>query len=95
MKFKLTDGQEVELKINFLLLKELREKDKAAYEKGSRIIMNGVNDMEDVPGGIYAAYVCANMENHMSYDEFLTKTPFNMVNVSKVFNELYRQSEKK
>lgn len=94
MNLKLANGQEVALKINFKLLLGLKERDQEAFEKGNRVIMEGTKDTGDIIDGIYAAYVCAN-EEHMSYEEFAENIPFNVREVSGVFNTLYMQDAKK
>lgn len=94
MKMKLTNGQEVEMKINFKSLLELKNREPDAFEKGNHVIMDGTREVDDIVGGLYAAYVCAN-KNHLTYEEFLEVLPFDLKEITKTFNGLYMQDVKK
>lgn len=95
MKYKLNDGSEVELKVNFRALLILRDKEPETYKKIDRVIMNGTKDVLDLLDGIYGAYVCANIADHMSYEDFMDLITFDLKKISETIGKLFNQSSKK
>lgn len=74
--FELADGNVVKMTLTFYALYQLRSKNKALYERYNRCISNtskGNLDELDTITILYAAYVCANVndENLMGEEEFI------------------------
>lgn len=76
LKYKLSDGQEVELELTLDKLYQLKEKRNEDYLRINNILLNGVTDIFEQIIIIYTAYLCANIEKLdtcMSYEEFEKK----------------------
>ena len=82
--FELTDGTVVPLTLTFGLLLKLRSKSKEDYARFNRVIMEGPKDVMDSMAIIYAAYLCAYIDDHnthggaLSEEEFLELCPFDI-----------------
>lgn len=73
LKYKMLDGQEVELELTLDSLHQLKEKRNEDYLRINSILLNGVTDIFEQIIILYTAYLCANIENIdtcMSYEEF-------------------------
>lgn len=92
--FELADGTVVELTLAFYKLYQLRSKHKGLYERYNKIMTNnskgGAVDELDTIAVLYAAYVCANMnnENMMSEEEFMILCGSDRVGVNKAVEHL-------
>lgn len=73
--FEFYDGSTCEMTLAFILLKKLSSKNKTLYERCQKVLANGAKDEFDMLTVLYAAYVCANMnnENLLTEDEFIEK----------------------
>lgn len=88
---KLNDGTEVQMTLAFGRLYKLRQRRPEAYGKYNEIAMNGMKDELDFVSYLYAAYLCANIDNLaqcMGEEEFLEKLPENHVEVVLMANRL-------
>lgn len=97
MEFELNDGEKINLVINFSLLYQLRSKNKSIYDKYSKTILVGSEDLFDFIQIIYVAYLCANidsLENCMSFDTFIEKMPNDVRKIAEVAGELTQPKKK-
>ena len=75
-EIELTDGSVVRLNLNFASLYALRESpEREVYEEYARIRAKAQTDELDAAYIVYTAYVCANREGHVSFEEFLDRLP--------------------
>lgn len=74
-EFEFYDGTSCEMTLAFILLKKLSCKNKDLYKRCQKVMTNGPEDELDMIATLYAAYVCANMneENLLTEDEFTEK----------------------
>lgn len=72
-EYELEDGTKVKTVLTNRHLIALSAIDKKLYKELCVIAFTGVDDfdVEKFAKVIYGAYVCANMEDHMTYEEFL------------------------
>ncbi len=97
MEFELNDGEKINLIINFSLLYQLRSKNKSIYDKYSKTILVGSEDLFDFIQIIYVAYLCANindLDNCMSFDTFIEKMPNDVRKIAEVAGELTQTKKK-
>jgi hypothetical protein len=73
--FEFYNGETVKMTLSFYNLYLLRGKDKKLYDKYSKIMTNGASDELEMITVLYAAYVCANLEE----TELLTEEEFMMM----------------
>lgn len=73
--FEFYDGTTCQMSLAFIQLKRLASKNKTLYTRCQNIMTNGGKDEFDSLTVLYAAYVCANMneENILTEDEFIEK----------------------
>ena len=101
MEFELADGSTVTLTLTFGLLLRLRSKSKDDYARFNRVIMEGPKDIIDSTAIIYAAYLCAyiddngNFSGALSEDEFLELCPFDIELVSQISKALINPKSKR
>lgn len=97
-EIELRDGRKVELTLSFGLLYRLRGKRKNDYDKYSKIVMNGVDEMLDYPQALYAAYLCGCIKNdtaeQLTEEEFYDLLPFDMDKIVNTYVELYSSGKK-
>ena len=74
-EFEFADGTKVNMTLAFIKLKMLAAKDKRLYDRYMKIMSVGGKDEFDTLTVLYAAYVCANLdeENLLTEDEFIEK----------------------
>lgn len=72
IEFEFCDGTKTELTLAFIKLYELRAKNKAQYEKYSKIMSKGTTDELETITVLYTAYLCA----HLGEEGLLTEMEF-------------------
>ena len=91
IKYKLIDGQEIEMELTLEKLYKLKEKRNEDYLRINKILLNGVTDIFEQIVILYSAYLCANIENVdncMKYEEFEKKINRKAGNLTLVANAL-------
>lgn len=74
--FTFEDGDTVQLTLAFYALYQLKAKKKGVYDNYNRIMTKGATEELDMITVLYAAYLCANINDItscMSEDEFMIK----------------------
>lgn len=69
------DGSTVKCTLAMYRLKQLASKNKKLYETAMKVLGKGTDDVFESIRVIYAAYICANMDN----EELLTEDEFVMM----------------
>ena len=71
--FKLENGDSVKLTLAFYALYQLKAKNKSVYDRYNQIMTKGANEELDMVTVLYAAYLCANINEPtvLSEEEFL------------------------
>lgn len=74
-EFELVDGSKVKMTLAFIKLKMLAAKNKELYNRQMKIMAKGGESEFDTLTVLYAAYVCANLDEEklMTEDEFIEK----------------------
>jgi hypothetical protein len=75
-EFEFEDGDKCEMTLAFYALYQLKAKRKSIYERYNKVMTKGAEEELDMITVLYAAYLCANIENIetcMSEEEFLIK----------------------
>lgn len=92
--FEFDDGSAAEMSLSFYALYMLKGKNKSLYERYNRAMNNlgsqgGYDELETITI-LYAAYVCANLneENILSEEEFLMRCGSDRVAVANAVREL-------
>lgn len=73
MQYDLIDGTKIDLSMTFGKLLKAKEKYPKEYESFNRVEMDGAKDIFDYVDILYMGYICENIENPMSKDEFMEK----------------------
>ena len=97
LDLELEDGSKVQLTLNFSRLLQLKNKNKAMYEKYNKILCNGAKDaIEDTITVIYVAYLCANIEQEevLSFNQFSEVIPQNFIEINNICQELITPKKK-
>lgn len=94
--FQLNDKESYPVKITFAKLATLRKKNKSAYEKYNKIIINGAQDVFDLLYIIYVGYLCGNEgeENQLSYEYFIENAAYDVNYVVEIVAELTQPKKK-
>lgn len=74
--FKFEDGDSVKMTLAFYALYQLKAKNKAIYDKYNEIMTKGAKEEFDMLTVLYAAYLCANideLEACMTFEQFMQK----------------------
>ena len=73
MHYETTTGEKIGLTITFALLYKVKGECPEAYKRYNDVMMNGMQDIFDATAILYAAYLCANIENteRLPYTQFL------------------------
>lgn len=91
LRYKLADGEEIELELTLDSLAKLKEKRKEDYFRINNILLNGVSDIFEQIIILYSAYLCANIDNVeacMPYLEFEKKINRKAGNLTLIANSL-------
>lgn len=94
---ELTNGQKVELSINFAALYKLRTVNKSLYEKYNKLLMKGTEDSLDTLCAVYTGYVCANIDNIdkcMTEKEFTELLPYQPAEIMTICRSLLGAKKK-
>lgn len=76
IEFKFEDGDSVQMTLAFYALYQLKAKNKQIYDKYNQIMTKGANEELDMITILYAAYLCANIndtESCMTFEQFMQK----------------------
>ena len=95
-EYEMADGEFVTMSTAPILLLSLRNKNKKAYEKISKVLVKGVNekDVMEVYEFMHSAYLNEEEENLMTFTEFIENAnPDYMKNVN-VVQEMISPSKK-
>ena len=86
---KLKDGREIKLTLNYGRLYKLQSENPDLVNEYFEIQAKTepLNELE-ILKVIYVAYLCANNNADMTYEEFLNKVPENRVTILNLYNEL-------
>lgn len=74
--FTFEDGESVKMTLAFYFLYQLKSINKGLYDRYNKVMTNGATDELEMLTVLYAAYICANIQDHancMSEEEFLIK----------------------
>lgn len=94
-EIELQNGEKIKLTLNFAGLYKLRNKEPQLYEEYNGMIMDGIHDDLQNIRMIYIAYVCANLEEHMGFEEFLESAPFDREIINQAIGGMLTPSKKK
>lgn len=88
--FEFEDGGTCQMSLSFIRLKRLSSKNRSLYERHQKVMVNGGKDELDTLTVLYAAYVCANMDNDdlMTEDEFIERCGSDRVAVNEALAAL-------
>lgn len=87
---EMNDGSVLKMTLNFKSLYLLRDKNKKIYNEYMRIA-NGPKDEMEVAIMLYAAYLCANLEDYdncIKLEDFLENLPVNREEMSGILARL-------
>ena len=81
--FKFEDGDSVKMTLAFYALYQLKAKNKSVYDRYNQIMTKGASEELDMVTILYAAYLCANINEPtvMNEDEFMMKCGSNRIAV--------------
>ena len=91
IEMELNNGTSVNLALTFGRLLKLRQKKPDAYKRYNDLAMNGIKDELDFVSYIYAAYLCANIDDLdgcMTEEEFTEQIPPNHVAIAIIASQL-------
>jgi hypothetical protein len=90
LEYEFCDGTTANLTLAFYLLYQLKAKNRALYDKYNKIMTGGLKDEFDMITILYAAYVCANLNEAeiMTEEEFMMKCGSDHVGVANAFKDL-------
>ncbi|MDD3185949.1 MAG: hypothetical protein ACOX1S_05320 [Anaerostipes sp.] len=73
VEYKLEDGKNVRMTLNFGLLYKLRAADRKTYDNLNKVLIKGQKEVLDSVDLLYGAYKCANLSESMSKENFIEK----------------------
>jgi hypothetical protein len=93
IEFEFCDGTTAKMTLFFYALYQLKNKNKALYDRYNKVMTNqakGIYDELEMITLLYVAYVCANLdeENLMSEEEFIMKCGADRKAVAEAAQEL-------
>ena len=96
-EFEFFDGSTCQMTLAFILLKKLSCKNKDLYKRCQKVMTNGPEDEFDMLAVLYAAYVCANMDdvNLMTEDAFIEKCGCDRFAIRDAFNAMTNPKNRK
>lgn len=92
-EFKFEDGDTVQMTLAFYALYQLKAKNKGVYEEYNKIMTKGATEELDMITVLYAAYLCANIDDIpscMKFDEFLMKCGSDRYAIKKAMEHLVK-----
>lgn len=90
-EFEFYDGTTAKMTLTFYALYQLKAKNKSLYERYNKIMTKGPTDELEMVTVLYAAYVCANMNDDaqlMSEEEFMIACGFDRLAISDAIKAL-------
>ena len=95
--FEFYDGTTCDMSLAFIQLKRLSSKNKTLYSRCQKILAHGAEDELDTLTVLYAAYVCAHLdeESLMSEDVFIEKCGYDRKAIMKALTELTTAKKQK
>lgn len=87
-EFTMADDTKVTMTLNFLNLYKLSNVDKKLYLDYNSKVTQGIKTELDNILILYTAYRCANIENYMNYEEFLSKLPCSRQEIADMLGKL-------
>nr|DAY92783.1 MAG TPA: hypothetical protein [Caudoviricetes sp.] len=69
IQYRMENGEQVELSLNFVLLYKLRSEDERTYKRLNRVLMKGASEILEIVDLLYGAYKAKNMDG-ISYEQF-------------------------
>lgn len=96
IEMELTNGEKVQLTLNFSRLLNVRNKRKKDYDKYNEVIMNGAKDVFDNVQVVYMAYLCGldDLDEAMSESEFIELIPPYMNTINETVSNLIAPKKK-
>lgn len=96
VKFKLANGEEVELTLTFRKLNLMKSVDRPLYNNFNRIMTGKSEEILDLVTVIYAAYWCQNYgaPEMLNESDFIDLTPFDVNEIRRVFKTLTQPKKK-
>ena len=96
MHYETTTGEKIGLTITFALLYKVKGEYPEAYKRYNDVMMNGMKDIFDATAILYAAYLCANIENaeRLPYTQFLEVLGDDMTGVMRTAAALMGRKKK-
>lgn len=93
-EYEMEDGEKVRMILTSKHLLMLKTIDERAYADICKIVFNGLNeDYEKITKVLYGAYVCANMKEFMTYEDFLDGMNPNVVRNANLAADLITASK--
>lgn len=92
--FTLNDDSIVSLTLNFAQLYKLRAQDKNLYDRYNQVIVKGAKDEFDNITILYTAFKCADLNNKMTYEEFIELVPINRNAINETIQNLLGMKKK-
>lgn len=71
--FKFDDGESVKMTLTFYAIYQLKNRNKKLYDEYNKVMTNGIKEELDMITILYTAYLCANTEETMSFEDFIIK----------------------
>ena len=72
-EFKFDDGESVKMTLTFYAIYQLKNRNKKLYDEYNKVMTNGIKEELDMITILYTAYLCANTEETMSFEDFIIK----------------------
>lgn len=72
-EFKFEDGDSVQMTLTFFAVYQLKKRNKKVYDEYNKIMAVGVEEEIDLIVILYAAYLCANEDASLSFEDFIAK----------------------
>ena len=91
--FTFEDGDTVKMTLAFYFLYQLKAKNKAIYDKYNQIMTKGANEEIDMLTILYAAYLCANIDDIqscLSFEDFIIKCGSDRYSVKQATEKLVK-----
>lgn len=90
-EYEFCDGTKTAVTLTIYRLLQLKSKNKPLYDLTSRVLSKGTEDIEEMVKVLYAAYLCANMDNYdsvMSLDDFTILCGSDIGGIGAMVNQL-------
>lgn len=81
--FRFEDGETVKMTLTFYAIYLLKNKNKKLYDEYNKIMAVGIKEELEMITILYTAYLCANPENEMSFEDFIQRCGSDRRNVQR------------